>query len=166
MDYSREARIRFREVQQMAWWVRLAFWAGIVATAVGLYAVVFIPGAPPDVKWTVLAVLVILVILWLVFRRLEIVLDDQNLSFGFWLFRPVVPLKSIVSCEPQKITLWKYGGIGIRVAARAVCYNTCFGDGVRIRVEGRRKDWVFSCDDAPRLIALLNEEIAKRGGHE
>ena len=110
-----------------------------------------------------LPVVMILVPVWLIFRRLDITLDDENLSFGFWRFRPVVPVQGIVSAEPERITFRKYGGIGIRTCAGAVCYNTRFGDGVRIKVKGRKRDWVFSCNDVPRMVSLLNEEISKRG---
>jgi hypothetical protein len=125
--------MRYHEVQAQAWWIHLTF----------------------------LVVVLIMVLSWLIFRRLEIGLDDENLSFGFWRFRPVVPMQSIISCEPERITFRKYGGIGIRMGAGAVCYNTRFGDGVRIKVKGRKRDWVFSCDDVPRMIELLNEEIVK-----
>jgi len=163
MDYLREARIRFREVQPLAPWLQAVFLIGAIGMAAAVYPAMHDPKLVGPAKALPLVGPAALVVCWLWLRQMEIVLDDQNLSFGFWLFRPSVPLKNIVSCELEKITLWKYGGIGIRVAAGAVCYNTRFGDGVRIRVEGRRRDWVFSCDDTPRLLALLNEDIARRG---
>lgn len=163
MDYSHEARIRFREAQEFVGWARLSMVGAVVSVGVGAFVVLYAPGTPESVKVFMLIALLMVVFAVLEFRRLEIVVDDENLRFGFRLVHPVVPLKSILSCEPEKITLWKYGGIGIRVAAGAVCYNTRFGDGVRIRVEGRRRDWVFSCDDSARLLALLNDSISKHG---
>ena len=163
MDYLREARIRYREVQSIGRMFQLILWGiPLLIVAVVAYTTRGEPGGTSDALTGLLPVVMILVPVWLIFRRLDITLDDENLAFGFWRFRPVVPLQSIVSAEPEKITFRKYGGIDIRWVAGAVCYTTRFGEGVRIKVEGRKRDWVFSCNDAPRLIGLLNEVIVSR----
>jgi len=160
VDYAREARVRFREVQHMPGWLRLVMWGSAVAMAAGVYFAGLDPKTPDAAKVALFVALAGVVFTCVALDRMEIVLDDQNLSFGFWLFRAVAPVNRIVSCEPEKITFWR-GGIGIHFTAGAVSYSARYGDGVRIRVEGRRKEWVFSCDDAPRLIALLKEEMGK-----
>ena len=162
MDYAREARVRFREVQHMPGWLRLVMWGSAVAMAAGVYFAGLDPKTPDAAKVVLCVALAGVVVTCVALDRMEIVLDDQNLSFGFWVFRAVVPVDRIVSCEPEKITFWR-GGIGIHWTGRAVSYSARYGDGVRIRAKGRKKDWVFSCNDAPRLIALLKEEMAKHG---
>lgn len=163
MDYSRQARLRYHEVQFMPRWADLLFGTAIVILAsAGYLGREDLSREPGGYAGLLLAVTAVAAV-WLIFRRLEIALDDENLSFGFWRFRPVVPLQDIASAQPEKITFLKYGGIGIRWGPGAVCYNTRFGEGVRIRVKGRKRDWVFSCDDAPRLLALLDDAISRRG---
>lgn len=162
MDYSREARIRYREVQP-ARHLQIILWLGVITMGVGLYFTATEPEVPRFAPWVLLLGLIAMFASALVFGRFDILLDDRHLSFGFVWPRPVVDLQDIVSAGPERITLWRYGGIGIRIGARAVCYNTRFGEGVRIRVKGRRRDWVFSCSEPQRLISLLNDDIRKHG---
>jgi len=161
MEYLREARIRFREVQPMASWLQAMLIIAAVVMAAAIYPEMHDPKLVGPAKALPLLGPALLVVCWLWLRQMEIALDDQNLSFGFGIFHPVVPIENIISCQPENITMLRHG-IGIHYARGVVCYNARLGPGVRIRVKGRKRDYVFSCNDAPRLISLINEEISRR----
>lgn len=151
--------VEYRETQSAAWWVLGALAVGALGMSVAAVWLWLDPSAPTwmRVLFTVLAPAMIGA--FLVFRRLDIVVADQRLSFGFGPFRPSVALDEIGGIAREPITLARYGGVGIRFGQGAVCYNTRFGEGLRIKVRGRSRDYVLTTDHPEELSAVLGHPL-------
>lgn len=90
------------------------------------------------------------------FYKLKIRITDEALEFGFGIFRKKIPRTKIVSCKPFDIKFGQYLGLGIRLGwNRTVLYNTRFGKAVRIKVRGRKMDYVITSNNPKRFCAVL-----------
>jgi hypothetical protein len=157
-----EEMANYAEAQPAAWWVRLSLIIGaliMIAAALVLWAE---PAAPlwMRVMFTVLAP--VMVWLALAFKGLDIVVADGKLVFGWGPFRPSVALADIEEVSREPITFARYGGVGIRLGQGAVCYNARFGEGLRIKVAGRKRDYVFTTDHPEEVAAALGHPISER----
>jgi len=99
---------------------------------------------------------------WL-FRKLTITIGGGILGIDYGPAHPRIKLENIEWIAREPITLGRYGGIGIRMGAGAVCYNTRFGEGVRIHVRDRKQDVVFTTDNPDRVALALGQQLRTGG---
>jgi hypothetical protein len=151
--------VDYRETQSALWWVLLALIIGAVGMSAAAVWLWLDPTTPVWMRilFTVLAPGMIWALL--VFRRLDILVADGQLTFGFGPFRPSVAVDEIEGVSREPITLTRYGGVGIRFGQGAVCYNTRFGEGLRIRVRGRSRDYVLTTDYPEELARALGQPL-------
>lgn len=101
-------------------------------------------------------ILVLLVLTFANFWKLDFEVGEKEVSFGFGLIKKRFPRSSVVSCEPYELTFNNYLGYGIRLGKDGtVAYNTRNGKGVKIVFEGGKRPYVVSVDDPERICALL-----------
>lgn len=110
-----------------------------------------------DTTSFLVAIELFLTIIWWNFRKLNILITDEYLKFGFGIFSKRIPRKEIVSCKPFDIRFGQYFGIGIRFGwlNNTVLYNTRFGKAVRIRIKNHKRDYVITTDDPKKLCTAL-----------
>lgn len=147
----------YSEKQNLVWWVRYLFVLILLGIILGL---VLSPQDPETPFWVtpfLILVGVSFIFIYINFRSLEIKVQGRTLEFGFGIFRKKILLTDVVSCEECSISLWKYGGIGIRVNLLdgSVCYNTRFGKGVRIKIKNKKRDYVLTSDNPQALCQAL-----------
>jgi hypothetical protein len=106
------------------------------------------------------AILVILVLVAVVFRRLVVTFDGREIVLAYAIIKKRIPLDKIYSVQPHEIKWWRFGGTGIRIGGGAAGWITGSGPGVKI--ETTRGTTYANCKNAEKLAALVDE--FKRGG--
>jgi hypothetical protein len=141
-------------------WAQFLIVDSLLLLVGGLIACWVIPGAPWVARILLLVLTPIMLLVFLAFRSLTIEVKEDVLRFGFGPFRARIPLADIEGCEREDITFRRYGGIGLHHGIGAVCYNTRFGPGLRIRVRGRRRvDYVLGTDRPEELARALGHPL-------
>jgi hypothetical protein len=138
----------------------MSVWLLLLMGALFVLYVVVTAGAVMKHYWglavlmTVLAVAIGAVLLN--FFVLSFAVTPTMVVFGFGLVKKRFPRESIVSCEPFELTFSNYLGYGIRIGMdRTVAYNTRNGQGVKLTVEGAKREYVVSVDDPAYICKLL-----------
>jgi len=114
---------------------------------------------PPDLVTLIADSTVIFLVFMLVnFRKLDIIITDRHLEFGFGIFKKRILINRIVSCKPFDVRFGQYFGIGIRYGLNnTILYNTRFGKAVRIKVKGSKRDYVVTSNNPKKLCNALRK---------
>lgn len=146
----------YSEKQNIVWWVRFVFVLGMLGIILGLVLSPRNPNTPFWVTPFLVLAGVAFIFMFSNFRSLRIKVQGRLLEFGFGIFKKRIPLTDIVSCEETQVSFLRYWGIGIRLGMDGtICYNTRFGKGVRIKIKGKRKDYVLTSDNPQGLCQAL-----------
>lgn len=104
--------------------------------------------------WIILPVILILVFATVVFAKLSIVVDSENLKFGYSPFVARIPLQNITAVRISSAGIGKTLGLGIRIAFDGrIYYNTFWGKVAEIDTIG--KNYAISIRDDQGLIKAL-----------
>jgi hypothetical protein len=111
--------------------------------------------APPVIASIILLVCLVL------FYRLKITIDDENLcaSFGPGVIRKTVRLAHVIGCEPIRIRWWY--GWGIHLTPGGWLYNVSGFDAVAITLRDGRK-FALGTDDPHGLTTAIRAAIPRR----
>jgi hypothetical protein len=91
------------------------------------------------------------------FWRLDFLITESGVTFGFGLIRKTFPRSDIVSCEPYDLRFSNYLGYGIRFGRDGtVAYNTRNGRGVKMTFRSAKRPYVVSVDYPGRVCELLS----------
>ena len=103
---------------------------------------------------------IILLVCLVLFYRLKITIDDENLcaSFGPGIIRKKVRLAEIVRCDPIRIRWWY--GWGIHLTPYGWLYNVSGFDAVTITLRDGRK-FALGTDDPHGLVAAIRNSITR-----
>jgi len=102
-----------------------------------------------------------LILVYLVFMRLDISIDPERIEVRFGIIRKTIPIEEIVSCEPTHANFKVYGGVGIRYGIDgSKAFTTSFGDAVKIR-KRRGRSFVFSTNRPFEVLEHINRLIMK-----
>jgi len=146
--------VLYREVVYYQAWM-YALMVGII----GLYAAILVGAAMEGMRLDAALYAVVALALGLVlanFRRLEFVITEGYVVFGFGVIKKRFPRDRVISCEPCELTFANYLGYGIRWGRdRTVAYNTRNGPGVRLTVEGQKKPYVVSLGNPGIVCSIL-----------
>ena len=152
----------YRERLVMAPWVSLllGFVMGILAV-MGYVNLCF--GIDLGRKTFLTAVLfgaeALLILVYLVFMRLDISIDPERVEVRFGIIRKTIPIEEIVSCEPTHAGFKVYGGVGIRYGIDgSMAFTTSFGDAMKIR-RRRGRSFVFSTNRPFEVLEHINRLI-------
>ena len=97
-----------------------------------------------------------LILVYLVFMRLDISIDPERIEVKFGIIRKTIPIEEIVSYEPTHASITVYGGVGIRYGIDgSMAFTTSFGDAVKIRKKIGRS-FVFSTNRPIEVLEHLN----------
>jgi len=151
--------IIYEERTHLVAWAQALIGVTLLVLVGELVGVWITPGAPWAVRILLLILTPVFTWMFFTFRTLTIEVTDGALRFGFGPFRRRLRLEDIAGCEREDITFRRYGGIGLRYGAGAVCYNTRFGRGLRLHVRGRRRDYVLSTDRPEELAGVLGHPL-------
>ncbi len=100
-----------------------------------------------------------LILVYLVFRRLDISIDSERVEVRFGILRKTIPIEEIVSCEPTLVSLTVYYGVGIRYGIDgSMAFTTSFGDAVKI-IKRRGRFFVFSTNRPFEVLEHINRLI-------
>ena len=101
---------------------------------------------------------IILLVCLVLFYKLSITIDDENLcaSFGLGIIRKRVRLIEIAGCEPVRIRWWY--GWGIHLTTYGWLYNVSGFDAVAITLRDGRK-MALGTDDPHGLVAAIRGSI-------
>lgn len=131
----------------------------LVVGLIGLYVAVLVGAVARDQGWigVVFGVIAVALIALLAnFWRLEFVITEAQVIFGFGLIKKRFKLSDVQSCEPYSLEFRNYYGYGIRSGRDGtIAYNTRNGRGVKMVVAGGRKPYVVSVDDPERTCELI-----------
>ena len=92
------------------------------------------------------------------YRGLQIQVTNKELLANYGFFnRKRILIGDIVSCEPTKASLGRYGGIGVRYGTdRSWAYTTSLGDAVKIILR-KGKPFVFSSNNPEEICNIVNQ---------
>ena len=97
-------------------------------------------------------------IIFVNFFYLRIKIDGKYLVFGFGVIRNKIPLDDIISCEETEIKFSNYLGYGIRVGRDgSIAYNIRSGKGIRLKIKGKKREYVVSTDNAGKICEILEQ---------
>lgn len=134
----------------------------LVVGLVGLYVAVLIGAVAKDRGWiaVVFGVIAVAMIALLAnFWRLQFVITEARVIFGFGLIKKRFKLSDVQSCELYTLEFRNYYGYGIRSGRDGtIAYNTRNGRGVKMVVAGGRKPYVVSVDDPERICELISPQ--------
>jgi hypothetical protein len=152
----------YRERLVMAPWVSLllGFVMGILAVMVyvDLYFGINL-GRKTILTTVLLGAESLLILVYLVFMRLDISIDPERVEVRFGIIRKTIPIEEIVSCEPTHASFKVYGGVGIRYGIDgSMAFTTTFGDAVKIR-KRRGRSFVFSTNRPFEVLEHINRLI-------
>ena len=152
----------YRERLVMAPWVSLLFGFVIGILAVMEYVNLYF-GINLGRKTFLTAVLfgaeALLILVYLVFMRLDISIDPERVEVRFGIIRKTIPIEEIVSCEPTHAGYKVYGGVGIRYGIDgSTAFTTSSGDAVKIR-KRRGRSFVFSTNRPFEVLEHINRLI-------
>ena len=105
-----------------------------------------------------ISVLGFVLLLFWNYRGLSIKVSREALrvQYGF-LNRKTIALPDIVTCEPDRASFAKYGGMGVRLGTDGSwAYTTSFGSAVRINPR-KGRPFVFSSNRPEEICALIRE---------
>ncbi len=92
------------------------------------------------------------------FLYLRIKIDCKYLVFGFGVIRNKIFLDDIISCEETEIKFSNYLGYGIRLGRDgSIAYNIRSGKGIRLKIKGKKREYVVSTDNAGKICEILEQ---------
>jgi len=152
----------YRERLVMALWISLLLGFVMGILAVMIYVDLYF-GINLGRKTFLTAVLFgaesLLILVYLVFMRLDISIDPERVEVRFGIIRKTIPIEEIVSCEPTHASFKIYGGVGIRYGIDgSMAFTTSFGDAVKIR-RRRGRSFVFSTNRPFEVLEHINRLI-------
>ncbi len=101
----------------------------------------------------------LLILVYLIFMRLDISIDPERVEVRFGIIRKTIPIEEIVSCEPTHAGVTVYGGVGIRYGIDgSIAFTTSFGEAVKIR-KRRGRSFVFSTNRPIEVLEHINRLI-------
>jgi len=152
----------YRERLVMAPWVSLLFGFVIGIIAVMVYVKIYFGinlGRNTSSTATLFGVEVFLILVYLVFMRLDISIDPERVEVRFGIIRKTIPIEEIVSCEPTYASFTVYGGVGIRYGIDgSMAFTTSFGDAVKIK-KRKGRSFVFSTNGPIEVLEHINRLI-------
>jgi hypothetical protein len=152
----------YRERLVMAPWVSLLFGFVIGIIAVMVYVNIYFGinlGRNTSSTATLFGVEVFLILVYLVFMRLDISIDPERVEVRFGIIRKTIPIEEIVSCEPTYASFTVYGGVGIRYGIDgSMAFTTSFGDAVKIK-KRKGRSFVFSTNGPIEVLEHINRLI-------
>lgn len=103
--------------------------------------------------------LVLLGMVLILFYKLDIQVNDQNLKFGFGigLIHRSIPLNQIIEAKAVKNPLWS--GWGIRMHPAYTLYNVSGFDAVELTLKGKRRKVRIGTNVAQELSQYINEKV-------
>lgn len=99
----------------------------------------------------------LLVLFWN-YRGIQIRVNNKDLivDYGFFNHKRI-PIVDIVSCEPTKASLGRYGGVGVRYGVDGSwAYTTSLGDAVKI-IPRKGRPFVFSSRNPERICDTIGQ---------
>lgn len=137
----------------------------VLALAAAALLVAVTTGAPalliPEVRgqpWPILSVIFLItlfVVLAFVFAKMEVTFDGRAVTLAFSFIRKRIPLEDITAADATEVTFWEAGGSGIHYGFGRARWIA--GPGPIIRITTRKLIYWASCQNAERLIALLEQ---------
>ena len=112
-------------------------------------------------KIVLLVVAVIDLILFWSFSELNIKVTEENLIFGFGVFKKKISFKQINDCLVEEFNKNSYLGYGIRFGRdKSIGYIARAGRGVRLKMQPR--DYFISCDSPEQLVQVIKQQLFKK----
>jgi hypothetical protein len=101
------------------------------------------------------------ILLFINFRRLDIVINPTQIHVSFGIITKKIPLKEVLTCEPVKASLGVYTGAGIRITGDgALAFITRIGgDAVKLRLMSGRS-FVFSTNRQMEIIKIIKKLVS------
>ena len=150
-----EDEVVYREVLYLTFWIYVALLPLLI-----FFAVLIVPAAAKGFTGTAVfsgVVTVFLILVLVNFLRLEFVITEKTVSFGFGVFKKRFPREAVTGCEPYRLTLSNYLGYGIRWGRDGTtAYNTRNGPGVKLLIDGQTRPYVVSLNDPTRVCGILS----------
>lgn len=107
--------------------------------------------------------IVLLLFLYVSFRELEVKANPNELEFGFKIFRKRFPIEKVIGCEEFEIKFSNYLGWGIRFGLDGtIAYNTKLGKGAKVTIVGKKRPYVFNCNDPQGLCEFIQRAKESR----
>ncbi len=152
----------YRERVLLAPWVSLLFGLIMGIMAVMIYVKLYF-GINLGRKTSSTALLLgeaVLILVYLVCRRLDISIDPERVEVRFGIIRKTIPIEEIVSCEPTHAGFAVgYGRVGISYGIDgSMAFTTSYGDAVKIR-KRKGRPFVFSTNRPFEVSEHINRLI-------
>ena len=151
--------IAYRERIWVSWRISLLFFIliGFLSTVLAVQLMLGISvGSGPAPNGLLLGFDLIFIVLYLIFSRLEIVIDSNRVEVTYGIISKKIPVREIISCVTTTARFWVYGGVGIRLGTDgSLAFTTSFGNAVKItRNDGR--PFVFSTKRPEEVTKVIN----------
>jgi hypothetical protein len=145
--------IKRYEHTQFGYFITIAIVAAMVAIGVIM--------ADMGINWIAATVLVVLAVIVVLFHRLTVVIDEEELvvQFGPGVIRKRFKLNEIVSCQAVKIP-WYYGW-GIRATPQGIVFRVSGFHAVQVKLT-TGKEFLIGTDVPQELEEAIRQTISHR----
>ena len=145
--------IKRYEHTQFGYFITIAIVAAMVAIGVIM--------TDMGINWIAVTVLVVLAVIVVLFHRLTVVIDEEELvvQFGPGLIRKRFKLNEIVSCQTVKIP-WYYGW-GIRATPQGMVFRVSGFHAIQVKLT-TGKEFLIGTDVPQELEEAIRQAISHR----
>lgn len=100
-----------------------------------------------------------LVLVFLLLLRLDVLIDQNGISYKWFPFRmkyKTIRWEEIESLQIRRFSpIAEFGGYGLRYTFKTTAYIVSGNDGIEIRIKGRKRKFVLGISDPVRLEGVL-----------
>jgi len=152
--------IIYREKVWIGKWTSIAF-GMLIGVFIPLIALqIFAGSREPYLLGFYLAFDLFFFIVFINFRRLDLIIYPSRILVSFGLIRKVISMSDVISCEPVRASLGVYAGYGIRYGGDgSLAFTTSFGDAVKLLLRHGRP-FVFSTNRQREVIETIQKIIS------
>ncbi len=101
----------------------------------------------------------VLFIVWLLFYKLTITIDDKSItaSFGIGVIKKALQIENINISSIEKIKTPWYYGIGLRITPHGILYNTKTGFAIKLTSSKNAKSVLIGTSEYEKIKTILTE---------
>jgi hypothetical protein len=151
----------YKEKIRLSQWMSIALGLFIGILTPLLVLQIFASSREPYLLGLYLALDLFFILIFINFRRLDVVIYPTRILVSFGIITKTIPLKEVLSCESVKASLGVYSGAGIRVGGDGALafITTIGGDAVKLRLMSSRP-FVFSTNRQTEITNTIQKLLS------
>lgn len=157
---------RYQESQKFT---QLWFWGILAFSALTIFYRFWEEHSPAQfhnlaIRSVAPVILFALVLVFLLLLRLDVLIDENGISYKWFPFRmkyKTIPWEKIESLQIRRFSpIAEFGGYGLRYTFKTTAYIVSGNDGIEIRIKGSKRKFVLGISDPVRVEEIIKKQRA------